>query len=65
MNKPQTVKVMEYLEKHPFITARIANDHLYVTRLASRINDLKKVGFKFDTSERDKHNFVMYKLIKK
>lgn len=62
--KPQTVKVMDYLKKHPFITSRIAIDRLYITRLASRINDLKNAGFEFDTSERDEYNFVKYKLIK-
>jgi hypothetical protein len=64
MYKPQTIKVMEYLKRHKFITARIAIDKLYITRLASRINDLKNAGFNFDTSERDEHNFVKYRLIK-
>ena len=64
MQKSQTSRVMDYLAKHDYITSRIAIDKLYITRLASRINDLKEAGFEFDTSERDKHNFVMYKLVK-
>jgi Helix-turn-helix domain len=64
MYQTQTSKVIEYLKKHPFITSRIAIDKLYITRLASRINDCKNAGFEFDTSERNEHNFVMYRLIK-
>lgn len=64
MHKSQTTKVMDYLKKHAFITSRIAIDKLYITRLASRINDLRNAGYEFDTSERDKHNFIKYRLIK-
>lgn len=64
MYQTQTSKVIEYLKKHPFITASIAIHKLYITRLSARIMDLKEAGFEFDTSERDEHNFVKYRLIK-
>ncbi len=54
---------MDYLKKNKFITSRIAIDELYITRLASRITDLRNAGFDFDATERDEHNFVKYKLI--
>jgi hypothetical protein len=63
MVQTQTSKVIEYLRKHPFMTSRDA-ERIYITRLASRINDLKNAGFEFDTSERDEHNFTKYRLIK-
>lgn len=59
----QCGKVIKYLKEHKYMTSRDAN-RIYITRLASRINDLKNAGFEFDTSERDQHNFTKYRLIK-
>ncbi len=63
-SQPQTTRVMDYLKKHPFITARMSYDILRITRLSARIKDLKNAGFDFDATERDEHNFVKYRLLK-
>jgi len=63
-HQTQGAKILAYLKKNKFITSRTAIQKFFITRLASRINDLKNAGFEFDTSERDEHGFTKYRLIK-
>lgn len=44
----QCYDVLDYVWAHEFITHRIAEDELGVTRLAARICDLKKHGYLFE-----------------
>lgn len=43
----QTQAILMYLEEHGSITCREADRKLGIMRLPSRINDLKKMGYKF------------------
>ena len=45
----QNIRILEYLETHDGITHFEAEDHLGICRLASRITDLRKLGYAFDT----------------
>lgn len=47
----QNEKVLEYMRQHGSITALEAKDELHIMRLASRISDLKGMGY-FINSER-------------
>lgn len=44
----QTQAVLMYLEENGSITTLQAFSELGILRLASRINDLKRMGYKFD-----------------
>jgi len=44
----QTQMVLNYMREHGSITAIEAEHELGIMRLASRISDLKEVGFKID-----------------
>ena len=45
----QNQKILDYLEKHGTITAKQADENLGIMRLASRISDLKKLGYVFES----------------
>ena len=48
MTKQQTFRIIEYLKTHDGITDGEAYTKLKVRRLASRIHDIKKLGFVID-----------------
>lgn len=41
----QNDRVLKYLDNHGYITTMVAFNELGITRLASRVNDLKKLGW--------------------
>lgn len=41
----QNDRVLKYLDNHGYITTMVAFRELGITRLASRVNDLKKMGW--------------------
>lgn len=45
----QNTRIIEYLKTHDGITHLEAENHLGVCRLASRITDLRRLGYDFDT----------------
>lgn len=45
VKQKQTERVLEYMEKHGGITQLEALSEISVMRLASRISDLRKLGF--------------------
>lgn len=47
-NPTQAQRVLDYMEKHGSITQIEALSELGILRLASRISDLKKRGYKID-----------------
>jgi hypothetical protein len=63
-HQTQGAKIIAYLKKNKFITSRTAIQKFWITRLSAVIFELKEAGFEFDTSERDEHGFVKYRLIK-
>lgn len=44
-NATQCALVIEYMEKHGGITAKVADDDLGIMRLGARIFDLRKRGY--------------------
>jgi len=46
MKTTQCVDILAYMQKHGTITPLEALDHLGCMRLAARISDLKKAGYK-------------------
>ena len=45
----QNTRILEYLETHDGITHLEAEQLLGICRLASRITDLRRLGYEFDT----------------
>ena len=45
----QNTRILEYLDKNESITHFQAEEHLGICRLASRISDLKSMGYVFET----------------
>ncbi len=45
----QNERILDYLDKKGSITANEAEDYLGIRRLASRITDLKRLGYVFES----------------
>ncbi len=45
----QCDRLIDYLQKHGTITQKEASDRLGITRLTSRVCELKKKGYEFET----------------
>ena len=54
--KSQCAQVLRYIEQHGSITSLEAIEDLGILRLASRINDLKKLGYPIEVTM--EHYFV-------
>ena len=52
----QNDRIIEYLKEHGSITHLSAEQHLGICRLASRISDLKRMGFVFETEWKEVQN---------
>ena len=46
--KTQVEKLRTYLDRYPYITPLVAKQVLGIERLASRIYDLKRLGYEID-----------------
>lgn len=49
----QKERVLEYVQKHGFITGRIAVDELDIMDVSKRIGELEKLGYRFDHHRHD------------
>ena len=52
----QNERIICFLEQHPEITSKEAMEELGIYRLASRISDLKKLGYRFTSKTVNKTN---------
>ena len=64
----QTARVLEYMKKHGSISQIEATNVLRITRLASRIHDITRMGItvnkrtEYGTNEYGKYHFTRYSL---